>query len=117
MGQPQGWDSKLGQERCREIKKLNRAESHSPLDKGQGHLQHIKEQLAESQGDDLNLGREMCRQTVPSSGGRHCSPKCPQGEEKGSGLTRLQPDQSHRKSSNPVRAAHVLQLVCGELLI
>lgn len=61
----------LAQVRCREIKKLNRAESHPPLDKGQEHLQHLKEQLAACRGADLSLGRGTCRQTVPSSGSRH----------------------------------------------
>lgn len=113
MGQQTGT---LGQISCREIKKLNRAESQSPLDKGQEHLQDLKEQLALCRGADLTLGKEMCKQTVPSSGSRYSSPNCPQWQ-KGSGPTRLQPHQSHRKSSTPVRAAPVLQLVCGELVI
>lgn len=115
MGQQTGT---LGQVRCREIKKLNRAESQPPLDKGQLFKgQDLKEQLALCRGADLTLGKEVCKQTVPSSGSRYSSPNCPQWQEKGSGPTRLQPHQSHRKSSTPVRAAPVLQLVCGELVI
>lgn len=41
----------------------------------------------------------------------------PQREKEGSGFPRLQPDQSHRRSSTPGRAARVLQLLCGKLVI